>query len=301
MPLRLHALLAAALLVAAAQPLYAQRTLIGTVQDERGAAVPFAVLELPAQKLGVQADDEGRFSFPLPASLAPTDSLSVSALGYARRRVPVPAGATATLQLAALPVSLNEVVVRGTRAAPVVLGAEEVDEIRSYGQSGLSEEKNTGWQIAYLVDAPPAGYIEEVRFYVRKKERGKCSEGTQAPFRVRLYAPDSLTGVPGADILLISVLTAATKPGWHTVDVRRFNIKAPSQGFFVAMEWVYTDAKYLCVQATNRPSSKGKFITFYGQSLGCAPSNGHTFNYRAGWGWQKSTFGDAAIQAVIQP
>ncbi|WP_019948975.1 carboxypeptidase-like regulatory domain-containing protein [Hymenobacter aerophilus] len=302
MSLPFRPLLAATLLVAAAQPLYAQRTLTGTVQDPQGAAVPFAVLELPAQKLGVQADDEGRFSLPLPAGLTPTDSLTVSALGYARRRVPVPAAATVALRLAALPVSLNEVVVRGTRAAPTVAGAQQVNEAFSYSQSALSKEKNTGWQIAYRIDSPPAGYLEAVKFFIKKRGLGNCKEGYQAPFRLRIYGLDSLNSLPGPDLLLTSVVSAASKPGWHTIDVRQFNIPVPAKGFYVAMEWIYTDDQFLCNYQTHvEGARKATTRTSYGQMLAGAHSSGHTYSHSAGRGWRKSSGADAAIQVLIQP
>ena len=270
MSLRLHSLFAAALLTVLAHPLHAQRTLTGTVQDPQGAAVPFAVLELPTHKLGVQADDEGRFSLPLPAGLAPTDSLTVSALGYARQRVPVPAGTTATLQLAALPVSLNEVVVRGTRAAPVVLGTDlRFKSYSGFSQSGLSPAKHTGWQIARFFAPVTSGQLTEVSFFVKRHATSGCRDIYRAPFRVRVYAADGPNHTPGADLLLTSVLAAATKPGWLTIDLRQYQLPVDSSGFYVAMEWVYTDSQYLCANDyTDAVTKQKKQSVSYGLSLG---------------------------------
>lgn len=311
MPLRVHALLAAALLMAAAQPLYAQRTLAGTVQDERGAAVPFAVLELPAQKLGVQADDKGHFSLPLPATLAPTDSLSVSALGYARRRVPVPAGATATLQLAALPVPLHEVVVRPSVAEWVGFKGEP-ERQGGYSQNLLSLNKNTGWQIARLCQSPTKGYLTAVRFFVNPgRNCGKT--GMQAPFRVRVYAADGPDGSPGADLLTATVLAAAAGRGWVSVDLNRYGIEFPKQGVYVAMEWVYTSEAFLCSYTSYNPNSRQKEKhTNYGQALATAlvsRGKAETWYHTVDYGWTNFTHRfasqshilDAAIQARIQP
>ncbi|RFP64835.1 carboxypeptidase regulatory-like domain-containing protein [Hymenobacter lapidiphilus] len=310
MSLDFRALLAAALLVALAHPLYAQRILTGTVQDVQGAAVPFAVLELPTQKLGVQADNEGRFSFPLPAGLTPTDSLSVSALGYERRRVPVPAGATAALRLAALPVSLNEVVVRPGVAMWVGFAGELKDT--GFGQSGLSKENNTGWQIARFCQPPTDGYLTAVRFFVKP---GRCSKtSVRTPFRVRVYAADGPNGSPGTDLLSVSVLTAALNKGWVSMDLSRYGILFPRQGVYVAMEWVHTSDEFLCSYTTTDFNSKQKKQDFsYGQSLMAAhvpETAAQTWYYTIKYGWLKFTsrdptgqrmVGDAAIQARFQP
>lgn len=304
-------LFAALLLMALAHPLRAQHTLTGTVQDARQAAVPFAVLELPAHKLGVQADGDGRFSLPLPAGLAPTDSLIVSALGYVRRRVPVPAGTTATLKLAALPVSLGEVVVRPGVAEWVGFGGE-LKNRGGFAQSGLSKEKNTGWQIARRCQPAADGYLTAVRFFVNPSHNcGKT--GLRAPFRVRVYAPDGPDGSPGADLLTTSVLAAATASGWVTVDLGRYGIAFPQQGVYVAMEWVYTSDEFVCSYTYIPHDSRQKKTGLsYGQSLAAAPlpeAEAQTWYYTIAYGWRRfgrratgqQVVSDAAIQAQFRP
>ncbi|MBT9392097.1 carboxypeptidase-like regulatory domain-containing protein [Hymenobacter sp. NST-14] len=300
----------AGLAILAVAPIHAQHTLTGTVQDERGAVVPFAVVELPAQKLGVQADDEGRFSFPLPAGLTSTDSLAVSALGYQRRRVAVPTGAAVSLRLAALPVSLNEVVVRPGVAEWVGFNGEPKNF--GYSQNGLSKDKNTGWQITRLCQPATDGYLTAVRFFVKPNHCSKT--GLRAPFRVRVYAADGPSGGPGTDLLLSSVLAAATRKGWVTVDLSRYGIDFPQQGVYVAMEWVYTSDEYLCSYTYTASDSRQKKTGFsYGQALAgqlVTAATTQTWYYTVENGWRKfggrassgqQPVGDAGIQAQFQP
>ncbi|NVO84899.1 carboxypeptidase-like regulatory domain-containing protein [Hymenobacter terrestris] len=297
---------------ALAHPLQAQRVLTGTVQDGQRAAVPFAVLELSAQKLGVQADDEGHFSLPLPAGLTPTDSLTISALGYARRRVPVPAGATATLQLAALPVPLNEVVVRPGVAQWVGSEGELKKRGGGFGQNRLSQEVNTGWQIARLCQPPTNGYLTAVRFFVNPSYNcGKT--GLRAPFRVRVYAADGPDNAPGSDLLPVSVLAAADNRGWVSVDLSRYEIIFPLQGVYVAMEWVHTSDEFLCSYTSTSLETQQKTQSFsYGQSLAATQlpeTVAQTWYYTFKYGWLKfssrnsgqNEVPDAAIQAQFQP
>ncbi|WP_460613320.1 carboxypeptidase regulatory-like domain-containing protein [Hymenobacter seoulensis] len=294
--------------------LLAQQTLTGTVHDPQGTAVPFAVIELPAQQQGVQADEAGRFSLPLPAAVTPHDSLTVTALGYRPRRVVLPnSTASFRLMLEPLPVSLREVVVR---AAPtLVLGPTSGNfNVRGYSQTGLSTTKNTGWQIARYFPTTAPVTLTEARFFVKKKNIGSCKDMHQAPFRVRVYAADGPGISPGTDLLTESVLAAATQPGWIVVDLRRFGLTAPAGGFFVAMEWVYTDDKYLCTYPYTDPTSKQKKQrTMYGQVLGGLTQPGAVVWYRsAGHQWrqmiartmpngQEFSISDPAIQAVVQP
>ncbi|OWP64362.1 hypothetical protein CDA63_04840 [Hymenobacter amundsenii] len=301
----------AGLLAALMHPLYAQRTLTGIVQDPQGAAIPFAVVELPARKLGVQANDEGLFSFPLPAGLTPADSLTFSALGYERRRVAVPAEAAATLRLAALPVSLSEVVVRPGVAEWV--GFKGVPKSRGgYRQTILLREKNTGWQIARRCQPTADGYLTAVRFFVNPShDCGKT--GLRAPFRVRVYAADGPGGSPGTDLLTTSVLAAATNRGWITVDMNRYTISFPQRGVYVAMEWLHTSDEFLCRSISYNPESHQKMEQVnYEQSLASAlvpTAEAHTWYHTIDYGWvsfnrrfaEQSQILDAAIQARSQP
>ncbi|WP_345058691.1 hypothetical protein [Hymenobacter glaciei] len=138
----------------------------------------------------------------------------------------------------------------------------------------------------------------------------------QAPFRVRIYAADGPNGSPGTDLLTTSVLTAASRKGWHQVDLLLYQLAVPAAGFYVAMEWVYTDAKFGCEYIYNTSSEKEKKTGHsYGPSLGgyydASPSS--TWYLTTGHPWQpslhrlipgipdKGEISNAAIQALIQP
>ncbi|MDU0369905.1 hypothetical protein ACFPAF_05825 [Hymenobacter endophyticus] len=301
------------LLAGAGTTLYAQRPLTGIVHDAQGTAVPFAVVELPAHHLGVQANQDGYFSLPLPTGLTSTDSLAVSALGFQRLRLPVPATAATRLQLQALPVSLAGVTVHATAIAPQWLGPEEDTERFGFSQNGLSPEKNTGWQVARYFQPAAAGYLTGARFFVNGNGSGNCDKKLlKTPFRIRVYTADGPNGGPGTDLLTASVLASAAKAGWVTVDLRPYNLAFPAQGVFVAMEWVYTSDQFLCsYQYTQLPTKEKKTGTRYGQSLGgrLTPET-QTWYYTITYGWRKfqtrdqtgqQRIGDAAIQAQYMP
>lgn len=78
------------------------------------------------------------------------------------------------------------------------------------------------------------GKILALNYYLSPKGN------TEAPFRVRLYLKDSVTGGPGKDLLPeILVVKPDVKKGWFAVNVSEYHIEVPSEGFFIAMEGIY--------------------------------------------------------------
>lgn len=289
--------------------------LTGTVTDAAsGQAVPFAIVEIPTRHIGMQATEQGTFVLALPGALAPTDSLRVTSLGYYARQLAVPAASPCQLPLRATAVALPEAVVRPPGPATVLGPGADGDKI-GFAQGNLRAVSSQGWQVARRFENAPAGVVQAVRFYV--KPNGHCGKASaKTPFRVRLYAADGPAGAPGTDLLTASVLTAAQGKGWHEVDLLRYQIPVPAAGFYVAMEWLYTDGSFGCEYTYTRVGEKEKRTNYaYGQSLGgfidlTSPA---TWYLSTGYPWQqfalhpmvhvqdKDQNRNAAIQAVIQP
>jgi outer membrane receptor for ferrienterochelin and colicins len=86
----------------------------GYVVDAEREALPFATISTPDGKMGTTANGEGYFSFTPPAGI---DSLTVSALGFAQRRVAISNTAPLTIVLEPTANVLEDVVVTGTMKA----------------------------------------------------------------------------------------------------------------------------------------------------------------------------------------
>lgn len=290
-----------------------QAQLTGVVVDAATAQpVPFAVVEMRSQRVGVQSTEQGTFTLDLPSALVATDSLRVSSLGYAPRVLAVPTASPCRLALQAVAVALPEAVVRASHAPLVRLGP--VADASKFGFGGgakLNAEHSEGWQIARGFVAPAAGSVRAVRFFV--KPSPSCGKATvRTPFRVRLYAADGPGGSPGRDLLPTSVLAAASMAGWLEVDLTAYRVLAPAEGFFVAMEWLYTKPEFGCEYSYHAANKEKKTTRSYGQHLGGyldaeAPTSWYL---SAGYPWQPlraiPPFEDrghqqAAIQAIVQP
>ena len=310
----IRSLCAAGLVLVCARASAQSSSLTGTVVDAvSGQPVPFAVVEIPSRHIGVQATEQGTFVLELPAALALTDSLRATSLGYRSQQFAVPAASFCRLLLRAYAVALPETVVRPPGPA-IALGPSADGDKGGVSQRNLRAVGSKGWQIARRFEQAPAGVVQAVRFYVKPNfQCGKASAKT--PFRVRLYAADGPGGAPGTDLLTTSVLTAAQGKGWHELDLLRYQIQVPAAGFYVAMEWLYTDEAFGCTFTSYNPNTKEKKTDYaYGQSLGgyVDLSPPVTWYLSTGYPWQqfgnhpivriqdKGQNRNAAIQALIQ-
>jgi hypothetical protein len=108
--------------------------------------------------------------------------------------------------------------------------------------------------------------IINVSFFIAKNQ-GK----PETPFRVRVYDVDLKTGNPGNDLIHESIIIHGKhKGGWLTVDLSKYNLIAPSNGYFIAMEWINSGDSYY-YQLYFQPA--GKEITRYGQILSSSKTN----------------------------
>ena len=267
-------------LVLAATSGWAQQAQIkGVIVDkDTKEPLPFTSIGLKSEQIGALSNEHGQFIVPAPTKNA-DDSLIVVALGYARRAVLVKRGAAVpnlTIEVPKRAVELSNVVVKAGKVKNLGLGARTNDPGEGMIQ-GLP-----GSQYAFFVKNDKQkrlGNVRTVSFYIG--ENGFPRE----PFRVRLYKADGNYNAPNTDLLTENVVVSAPQGGqWYTVDLTPYNIMAPEEGFFVAMEWVVSGDKFF---ATNFMDD----YTPYGQIM--RPTfefkESRTWNYSIGKGWSLIT------------
>ena len=273
-------LLLALFIVAAATAGWAQQSQIkGVIVDkDTKEPLPFTSIGLKNEQIGALSNEHGQFIVPAPSKNA-DDSLVVVALGYARRAVFVKRGVgvpNLTIEVPKRAVALGNVVVKAGKIKNLGLGAKSDNPGEGMIQ-GLP-----GSQYAFFVKNDKKkrlGNVRTVSFYIG--ENGFPRE----PFRVRLYKADGNYNAPNTDLLTENVVVSAPQGGqWYTVDLTPYNIVAPEEGFFVAMEWVVSGDKFF---ATNFMDD----YTPYGQIM--RPTfefkESRTWNYSMGKGWSLIT------------
>ena len=239
--------------------------------------VPFASIQLREEGTGALTNEYGYFQL---AGLEKTsqDSLIVMTLGYERVAVFIKRGSTEDLiiELKKRVIELGTVVVKGGKIKNLELGSNSNNPGEGMIQ-GLP-----GSQYAFFVKnekQKKLGNVRTVSFYIG--ENGFPRE----PFRVRIYKADGNYNAPNTDLLTENVVVSAPQGGqWYTVDLTPYNITAPEEGFFVAMEWVVSGDKFF---ATNFMDD----YTPYGQIM--RPTfefkESRTWNYSIGKGWSLIT------------
>jgi hypothetical protein len=248
------------------------------VDKDTKEPLPFTSIGLKNEQIGALSNEHGQFIVPAPTQNT-ADSLIVVALGYARRAVLVKRGVAVgdlTIEVPKRAVQLSNVTVKGGKVKNLGLGAKSNDPGEGMIQ-GLP-----GSQYAFFVKNDKnkkLGNVRTVSFYIG--ENGFPRE----PFRVRLYKADGNYNAPNTDLLTENVVVSAPQGGqWYTVDLTPYNIMAPEEGFFVAMEWVVSGDKFF---ATNFMDD----YTPYGQIM--RPTfefkESRTWNYSIGKGWSLIT------------
>ncbi|TGE17178.1 carboxypeptidase-like regulatory domain-containing protein [Hymenobacter elongatus] len=257
----------------------------GRIVDQKTKEpIPFASIGLKEEQSGALTNEYGFFQMAMPDKAQ--DSLVVLALGYFRKAVLVKKGANLQDLIIEVPkrvIELADVKVIGGKVKDLSLGSKG----NTPGEGMI--QGLPGQQYAFFVKnekSKKLGNVRSVSFYIG--ENGFPRE----PFRVRLYKADGNYNSPNTDILTDNVVVSAPKGGeWYTIDLNSYNIPAPEEGFFVAMEWIVSGDKFY---TTNFMET----YTPYGQIM--RPTfefkESRTWTYSIGKGWSLITLANNGMR-----
>ncbi|GAA4352573.1 carboxypeptidase-like regulatory domain-containing protein [Hymenobacter saemangeumensis] len=252
------------------------------VDKDTKEPLPFTSIGLKEEQIGALSNEHGLFIVPAPTKNA-QDTLQVMALGYYRKTIVVKRGVAIdnlTIEVPKRAVELGGVTVKAGKVKNLGLGAKSSDPGEGMIQ-GLP-----GSQYAFFVKNEKnkrLGNVRTVSFYIG--ENGFPRE----PFRVRLYKADGNYNSPNTDLLTENVIVSAPQGGqWYTVDLTPYNIVAPEEGFFVAMEWVVSGDKFFATNFMDDYQPYGQIMrpTFEFKES-------RTWNYTMGKGWSLITAANA--------
>lgn len=258
----------------------------GRIVDEKTKEpIPFASIGLKEEQTGALTNEYGFFQLAMPQK-NPQDSLIVNALGYFRKAVFIKPGIKVQDMIIEVPkraIELANVTVKGGKVKNLALGSNS----NTPGDGMI--QGMPGSQYAFFVKnekGKKLGNVRSVSFYIG--ENGFPRE----PFRVRLYKADGNYNSPNTDLLTENIVVSAPKGGeWYTVDLTQYNIEAPLEGFFVAMEWIVSGDNFYSVNFMDN-------YTPYGQIL--RPTfefkEARTWNYTIGRGWSLITLANNGMR-----
>jgi hypothetical protein len=256
------------------------------VDKDTKEALPFTSVSLREEQTGALSNEFGVFQLPAPTK-GEQDSLVIMALGYKHMAIVVKRGQAQTnlvIEVPRMAIALSNVVVKGSKVKNLGLGATS----NRPGEGLLQGQP--GSQCAFFVKNDKnkkLGNIRSVSFYIG--ENGFPRE----PFRVRIYKPDGNYNAPNTDILTQNVVVSAPAGGqWYTVDLTPYNIVAPEEGFFVAMEWIVSGDKFF------KTDFMDENYTPFGQIM--RPTfefkESRTWNYTISRGWNLLTMANGQGQ-----
>ncbi|MEI7585481.1 carboxypeptidase-like regulatory domain-containing protein [Runella sp.] len=237
-------------------PVFSQKKLSGQViSQQKGVSIPFAIITDEHRKWGISSNENGQFIIE-NSNLG--DTLFVSCLGFFDTRLPVSQWKEPMkIILQEKPINLPEIIVENNRKKHQLwLGSKQETTTLVTGQFTYA----TIQEMALLVPnyTQSEGFIQKVGYWIGGVGKHKT------PFRIRIYKNEK--GMPGDDLLQENlVVHARSRKSWFDVDISKYNISIPENGFFVAMEWINSNnPKYgYDVIWPNK-----KVITYYGQNIG---------------------------------
>jgi hypothetical protein len=217
--------------------------------------VPYASVYLKGAKIGVYSNAEGSFKLCYPDS-AVNDTLVIEHLNYLIFKAPL-ANSKTEYKLRPVTLALNEVVITGAKGR-----LESPGKVNNKISGFQYSSTRSYYQVARWI---PLAHLQGKKVKLKSIHYFVSAKGKyKAPFRVRLYAKNDSTGMPGADLLTSQVIIQAKKKNaWLTANLDSLNIILPADGVFPAMEWlpVYEEYKYNTYDG--RPCNN-----CYGQVLG---------------------------------
>lgn len=278
------------------------QTINGRVLDTNTLnTAPYSTLEIKGKGIGWVSDSMGSFTLEIPKDkISENDTLLIRSLGFNSSEVLVKNILNKTsieFKLKPSIFQLDSIIVKPKNNSfikGVTLEKMQVNyRIKDYSQITVYMDNDEGLK----------AIIQNVSFFISREGKPK------APFRIRFYEVQE-DGSPGRDLTKESIIVTPKKGNaWFKIDVSKYKILVPKEGYFVAMEWIFTEKKYYFDTLI-----QGKNWRSYGQILGKIFNEKtvpHSWIYTLGNGWlkqdkpskfqSKTAFYNAMINSEIKP
>lgn len=204
--------------------------------------VPYATVGLVQQNTGASTDSEGLLS--LKGVVSASDSVIVSSLGYETQRFPLSILSiekSNVLELKPIQYALQGITIKPEKLSEPI-NLNKIDR-KKYKVGHLAGNYSSQIARKFTVPSDPENQylLKSVSYFMKNSPGDQISN-----FRVRIYQIDPLTGGPGADLLTSPIIRTVTKKDEVIkVDLQEYQILVDLSSFFVALEWLKTDANMM--------------------------------------------------------
>ncbi|KUG07708.1 carboxypeptidase-like regulatory domain-containing protein [Solirubrum puertoriconensis] len=209
------------------------------VLDARiGEAVPFASVGVKLKPVGTVADAEGQFSLKALAAALPSDTVVVTCVGYAPRKLLLSQLLQeATVHLTPLTQELSTVTIRATGWKRRRVGHDGSFSLTHYNfhlNNDTEPARKLGREVGAVLRIRPQSEIEDVHFYI--------GQNTFRGVRLRLNVRALDTNENPTTSLLtqdVHYVLPDDAKGWQHLDLRPYHIATGNHNrVAVTLEWL---------------------------------------------------------------
>ncbi|MCF6365488.1 MAG: carboxypeptidase-like regulatory domain-containing protein [Bacteroidales bacterium] len=200
------------------------------VDIETNEAIPYATIMYGETGQGVISDYNGNFELEFDRNNI--DTLRFASLGFKSRKL----ATKKILNKNVIKISLQKDLIPIPKVS--VNGSDYYNLIA--GNTGLASlgalyMDTHGQEVALFIKNKKKKEGKFYKIYFKLSSKGNID----APFRIRIYQPDS-HGKPGEDLLKdILVVKPATKKSWFEVNLSSYNVTFPESGLFISMGGIF--------------------------------------------------------------
>lgn len=294
-------------LILATSFVFSQSKTITMIDSKTKMVIPFVNVIVKNQNKGWSGNGKGNVKIYFN-SIELSDSLIFSAVGYERKTIEYSKVHTVSqISLTPNSTTLKEVKIKAQRYRRARLGRKKKNKHSNRG-SGLSKGKFTTYkskEAKYIPnDIGADGIIRELRVYIRF--------GSEYPIELDVLGVNNINGTPTKSLLKNPIKCVGRKDKkWLTVNVKKYNVHIPENGFFIAVNWdldsvIYSPQKLHIYHSYYINEPKHRIDTFFYQGT----IIGNTFDKEPNWWvnndstwrnyWQRSiNFRDTCKQCLI--
>ncbi len=212
------------------------------VSSITGKGVEYATIHKEGTNVGIICDSVGHFELNNLKSIP--DSLMIPCVGYKSKSIYKETMRTTesiVVELNEKEVLLDELIVVSDKLTKNTMTIGK----RSLKKRAYSPLYYASQSMRFFNGHSFSSYIEEFSFYVGSVKGNKSA-------RIRIYSVDSLTQMPDCDLLCSNLIIKNIKNGWNKVDLNKYRILIPEQGFYIGLESVVIDKDSWEKDAENR-------------------------------------------------
>ncbi|MBB2144845.1 hypothetical protein GM921_05080 [Pedobacter sp. LMG 31464] len=254
-------------------PLFAQQTISGSVNTEKGKVIPYVNIGIKGSKMGTVSDIDGKFTLQVADSLL-NDAFTFSSVGFEVKKIPIRELVNSKdikVILAESVTHLSEVHISNRKRKTYKLGITGRTPMVSIPSS--SYQKNDIMEQARLIHVKEPVQIMNANIFVLSDIKEDIN------VRINFYGFEN--GLPGNRVVEKSIIRKMQyQKGWQTFDLTNEEIYL-DKDFVVSFEYL--------------PSNR-KMISF-GAKIGAADS--YLRNNSQGT-WRKNMVGGCSIYVTVE-